>query len=93
MIGCAIGAPLGLLFGGIVGQLPIIIGLKLISRRFDRMTTNELVAELHDSHCMTPNLLLLELDRRGYDIQVELPFVPSFFWVLFCPSTKRSSSP
>ena len=37
------------------------------------MQTSELVDELHRSECQIPNLILLELKRREYDIQLELP--------------------
>jgi hypothetical protein len=77
IVGCAIGIPVGLILGGMIGQLPLMIGLKWMSRRFDRMTDDELLAELHDTNCFTPNVHLLELSRRGYDIQRELPYVHS----------------
>lgn len=77
MPGGVIGVPLGFLLGAIIGQMPLIVGLKLISRRFDRMTDDQLVAELHDPACLTPNLHLLELNRRGYNIRCELAFVQS----------------
>lgn len=77
MLGCIVGVPLGFAIGAIIGQLPLIVGLKWMSRRFDRMTNGQLVDELHDPACLTPNILLLELNRRGSDIQRELPFVQS----------------
>ncbi|MCA8999070.1 MAG: hypothetical protein KDA80_18865 [Planctomycetaceae bacterium] len=77
ILGCVVGIPLGFLLGAILGSLPLILGLKWISRRFDRSTDEQLVDELHDPTCLTPNLILLELKRRGTDIQRELPFVLS----------------
>jgi len=75
IIGCATGIPVGLLLGALLGQLPLWIRLKWISRRFDRMTDDELLAELHDANCFTPNIHLLELKRRGYDIRLELQHI------------------
>ena len=77
-LGCVLGVAFGFVLGGIIGQLPLLVGLKWISLRFDRMTDEQLVDELHDPACLTPNILLLELNRRGYDIHRELPFVQSF---------------
>ncbi len=77
MPGCIIGVPLGFAAGAIIGQLPLIVGLKWMCRRFDRMTDEQLVNELHDPACLTPNIILLELNRRAFDIQRELPFVQS----------------
>jgi hypothetical protein len=77
IIGCVVGVPLGFVMGGMIGQVPLIVALKWMSRRFDSMTDEELVAELHNPECLTPNVLLLELNRRGSDIQRELPFVQS----------------
>jgi hypothetical protein len=75
VVGCILGVPLGFVIGAIVGRLPLIIVLKCISRRFDRMTNDELIGELHSPTCLIPNILLLELKRRGYNVQTEIPFV------------------
>ncbi|MEM1071158.1 MAG: hypothetical protein AAGI63_19790 [Planctomycetota bacterium] len=77
LVGCIVGVPCGLMLGAAIGQLPLIIGLKWLSRRFDRMTDQQLVDELHDPACLIPNLLLLELRRRGCNIDRELPLVQS----------------
>lgn len=76
-IGCLIGTAFGLLLGGMLGHLPLLIGLKWLSRRLDRLTNEELLAELHEGDCLTPNIHLLELSRRGYEIKRELPYVHS----------------
>ena len=73
--GCVAGATAGLFFGAVVGQLPLTLALYWMSRRFRRMTDDELLAELHDANCLTPNLHLLELKRRGKEIQRELPYI------------------
>ncbi len=86
IIGCAIGVPVGLILGGLLGQIPLVVGLNWISRRFDRLTNDELLAQLHDANCCTPNLHLLELNRRGYDIRRELPHVHS---LLVSPDMNR----
>lgn len=75
VIGCILGVPFGFVIGAIVGQLPLIVVQKCISRRFDRMTNDQLIGELHSPTCLIPNILLLELNRRGYNIQTEIPFV------------------
>ena len=77
ILGCVVGIPIGFVLGAMIGQMPLIVCLKWMSRRFDRMTDEQLVGELHDPACLTPNILLLELNRRGSDIQCELPFVQS----------------
>jgi hypothetical protein len=77
MLGCVVGVLLGFVLGAIIGQLPLLVVLKWMSRRFDRMTDEQLVDELHNPGCLTPNILLLELNQRGYNIQRELPFVQS----------------
>ncbi|MEZ6040619.1 MAG: glycine zipper domain-containing protein [Planctomycetaceae bacterium] len=77
ILGCVVGAPVGLVVGAMIGQMPLIVCLKWMSRRFDRMTDEQLEGELHDPACLTPNILLLELNRRGFDIRRELPFVQS----------------
>jgi len=41
------------------------------------MTNEQLFDELHDPACLPPNILLLELRRRGCDISSELPFICS----------------
>lgn len=77
VLGCVIGVPIGFVFGALIGQLPLVVVLKLMSRRFGSMTVEELVNDLHGNACLAPNILLLELNRRGVDIQCELPFVQS----------------
>jgi hypothetical protein len=77
VIGTLLGVPVGLVVGGMLGQLPLIVLLKSMSRRFEKMTNDELLAELHDPTCFTPNVHLLELNRRGYEIRRELPYIHS----------------
>jgi hypothetical protein len=77
ILGCVAGALIGFLSGAVIGQLPLLVGLKRMSRQFDRMTDEQLSEYLHDRECLATNLVLLELDRRGSDIQRELPFVHS----------------
>lgn len=75
--GCAVGIPAGLMLGGLIGQLPLLIVLKILRLKFGRMSDDELVSELRDPKCLTPNVHLLELNRRGHDIQQELPYIHS----------------
>jgi hypothetical protein len=75
ILGGLIGFPLGLILGWLLGRIPLTVGLQLIAFRLDRLTIDELVAELHHVDCPTPNLHLLELKRRGYDVLRELSVV------------------
>lgn len=77
IVGCAIGIPSGLVLGGLVGRLPLYIAFKFLALRMGRMSDDELISELRDPTCLTPNVHLLELNRRGYDIRGELPSIHS----------------
>ena len=77
VVGILIGVPVGLILGGITGRLLFIVALRLMCREFDGLTDAEMVSRLHEADCLTPNLHLLELRRRGYDISKELPHVHS----------------
>jgi hypothetical protein len=61
ILGCVVGIPIGLVLGAMIGQLPLVACLRWIALRFVRMTDEQLVDELHDPACLTPNILLLEL--------------------------------
>lgn len=74
-IGAVIGLPIGLVFGAMIGQVPLFLCLYWMAQRLNRMTEEQLLDELHAPSCPTPNLLLLELRRRGYDIYRELEYV------------------
>lgn len=73
--GRILGTLVGAWVGGIIGNIPYLMTLKWIAREILKKSTDELRAELHDGKCLTPNLLLLELNRRGEDIRGELPLV------------------
>jgi hypothetical protein len=75
ILGAVVGTVAGVIAGGIVGQIPIAAGMLIVGRRFEKMTTSQLRAHLHDDECSTPNLVLLELRRRGEPIEDELPFL------------------
>ena len=77
LIGLILGGAGGFLAGGIVGRLPLIISLNVLLRKLQAMTNEELRRHMRDNDCLTPNIVLLELDRRGEDIVEELPFVCS----------------
>ena len=89
LLGCVAGIPTGLILGGMIGQLPLLVGLKILAYRFGRMSDDELVSELRDPKCLTPNVHLLELNRRGYDIRQELPCVHS---LLASPNVDRRTT-
>ena len=74
-LGALVGGLGGFFVGGILGNLPFIVGLKLVERKLNRMSNQVLREYLHEPHCLTPNLVLLELDSRGEDINSELPYV------------------
>lgn len=77
VFGLVLGGAGGFFVGGFVGQLPLICALKFVSRKFDAMTSDDLRQQLHAPDCLAPNVLLLELRRRGEDIQSELTFLHS----------------
>ena len=77
IIGGVLGVPIGLILGRLLGQLPLVIAIKFVSRDFDRFTDAELLAKLHHADCLIPNLYLLKLKQRGYDIRQELPYIQS----------------
>jgi len=77
VFGAIIGGATGLTLGGIIGQLPILLVLRMRVRQFRGMTNDELRTLLHNEDCITLNVVLLELKRRGADIENELGFVCS----------------
>ncbi len=77
IIGGVVGAIAGSICGGLIGQLPLAILLKLVAKKHTRLSSAQLRQQLRDDQCPIPNILLLELRRRGEDISIELPFVHS----------------
>jgi hypothetical protein len=75
VIGAIAGAVVGLLAGGALGQIPMVVGMLMVERRYEKMTTDALREHLHAGECATPNLVLLELHRRGENIEEELPLL------------------
>jgi hypothetical protein len=69
--GVLIGCPAGF----VAGRLPLLLVLRALSRDLARKTAAELRADLRSHACLTPNVVLLELLRRGEDIRPELPVV------------------
>src|SRR5687768_11937425 len=69
------GAVVGGLLGFIIGRIPLVLGLFWLARDLTSQSTAELRSDLHSSKCLTLNLVLLELRRRGEDIRCELPVV------------------
>jgi hypothetical protein len=74
-VGGVLGAIAGGLLGLLVGRLPELLALCLIARDLRGKSENELRESLHRADCPTPNCVLLELRRRGVDIEAELPVV------------------
>ena len=75
IVGGIVGGIGGFFIGAIIGRLPLIATLWLQARQFKSHSSDELRQSLHRDDCLTPNLHLLELQRRGEDIQTELPLV------------------
>ncbi|GEM_PF-2389652 len=75
--GVIVGVIAGFVTGTIIGNCVLVGATTLFSRKLVRMTAEELRSYLHSEDCLTPNLVLLELNRRGEDIMSELPFLYS----------------
>jgi len=73
--GFLIGAVVGGIFGRIVGRLTLMGTVKLLHRDFSKKTVEELRTMLHDPNCLAPNVLILELGKRGEKTDQELPVV------------------
>jgi hypothetical protein len=74
-VGAVCGAMVGALVGVVAGRIPWLLAMRSLARDLGRKTTTQLRASLHSSGCLTPNAVLLELQRRGEDIRCELPIV------------------
>jgi hypothetical protein len=75
IVGGIVGALAGGCLGVIVGRIPESLLLRSLARHLKAKSTVELRAQLHGSKCLTPNVVLLELQSRGEDIRQELPVV------------------
>ncbi|MCW8133286.1 MAG: hypothetical protein KIS92_23280 [Planctomycetota bacterium] len=75
IFGGILGALTGGYLGVAVGRIPEWVTLRLLIRNLNAKSTTELKTLLHGPNCLTPNVVLLELRRRGEDIRQELPFV------------------
>jgi hypothetical protein len=73
--GAIIGALIGTVMGFIVGRIPFVLTLRMLSRELASKTASELRADLRNPACLAPNMVLLELRRRGEDIRSELTVV------------------
>jgi hypothetical protein len=71
IIAAIVGGVVGLRVGGI----PWRMSLRSAIREFRLKSADELRAMLHAEPCPTPNLVLLELQFRGQDIECELPLL------------------
>ena len=74
-VGVVLGAVLGAVLGYVLSSLPELLVVRAWAREYSGKSTDELRAELHGVGCLTVNLHLLELRRRGEDINGELPFL------------------
>jgi hypothetical protein len=73
--GGIIGALAGGYLGVVIGRIPERLVLRSLIRHLKAKSTAELRAQLHSPNCLTPNVVLLELQSRGEDIRQELPVV------------------
>jgi hypothetical protein len=69
------GALAGAGAGLIAGRIPFRLVLYWLARGLKSKSSAELRDDLHRPDCEMPNLVLLELARRGEDIHCELPVV------------------
>lgn len=74
-VGGVIGGIIGAVVGVLAGRIPLVQGLRSVQRDLSAKSVEELRSYLRSPDCFTPNCVLLELDRRGEDIQCELPSV------------------
>lgn len=74
-VGGVCGAVVGAVVGVVVGRIPWLLVMRSLARDLGGKSTAELRTSLHSPGCLTPNCILLELQRRGEDIRCELPVV------------------
>jgi hypothetical protein len=74
-VGGVVGGILGAVVGGVIGRIPELLVLRSLARDLTAKSTAELRDHLHSPNCFTPNVVLLELRRRGEDIRQHLPVV------------------
>jgi hypothetical protein len=65
VLGGVVGAALGGVIGIVAARLALIVPLALISWRLGRRSTADLQSELRGKKSLAPNVLLMELKRRG----------------------------
>ena len=65
VMGAVVGAALGGVMGVIASRLVLIVPLALLSWRLRRRSTANLQTELRSKASLAPNVLLMELRRRG----------------------------
>ena len=75
VLGGVVGAITGGYAGLVVGSLPEFFALRSLARDIGGKTSGELREYLHREECKVPNVVLLELKRRGEEIRSELSVV------------------
>jgi hypothetical protein len=70
--GAILGAILGFVIGNIIGYIPEWLALKTIVPKLSKMSEEELRRKISDPECYIPNLILLELNSRGLNIDNHL---------------------
>jgi hypothetical protein len=70
-----VGAVVGGVTGVLVSRLTLTIPLALIARSLKRRSTADLRSELHSKASLAPNVLLVELRRRGEASEEDLAVV------------------
>jgi hypothetical protein len=74
-LGAIVVALVGAVLGFVAGTIPFVLVLRMVSRDLAAKTVAELRADLRSPNCLAPNVILLELLRRGEEIHSELPVV------------------
>lgn len=75
--GALAGGVAGFIAGVLLGALPLLTVFAAFSLSWRLMSVAKLRHYLHDDNCVFSKLTLLELRRRGEDIDIELPHLCS----------------
>jgi hypothetical protein len=65
VLAATVGGVLGAAAGFLVARLALLLPVALISMALRRRSTSDLRSELRSDACLAPNVLLIELRRRG----------------------------
>lgn len=74
-VGLVIGAVAGGLIGLVLGRIPGWLMLRSVAHDLGSKSSDELRGYLRSPGCLTPNCVLLELQRRAEDTRPEIPVI------------------